>query len=496
MTAPSKPAAGELISTDPRTGAEVARFPVADTAAVIEAVDRAREAAQWWGGLEPKARKSWLLRFRAELSRRAEDLAAIVSAETGKPADDALLEVMLAVVHIDWAAKNAEKVLGRRKVSPGLLGANLAATVEYLPFGVVGVIGPWNYPVYTPMGSVTYALAAGNAVVFKPSELTPAVGQFIADTWAAACPGRPVLQVVHGARETGSALCRSGVDKLAFTGSARTARAVMAACAENLTPVTIEGGGKDAFIVDRDADIDAAVSAAAFGAFGNAGQTCAGVERVYVVDERYDEFVEKLAAAARPLRGGNDADAEYGPATMPKQLSIIAHHIDDALGRGARAVLGGRESVGETTVQPVILADVPEDSLAVTEETFGPTVVVNRVRSVDEAIERANNSNYGLSAAIMTGDLSRGRELARRLRTGAVAVNSFLSFASVPALPFGGLGDSGFGRIHGADGLREFSRPQSVAAQRFAAPMNLLAFHRRARDMKTVRLMLKHVYGR
>ncbi len=496
MTAPSTSTHGDLISTDPRTGSEVARFPIADAAAVARAVDAARPAAQWWGDLDPKARRAWLLRFRGELAGRAEELAAVVSAETGKPADDALLEVMLAVVHVDWAAKHAGKVLGRRKVSSGVLGSNLAATVEYRPFGVVGVIGPWNYPVYTPMGSVTYALAAGNAVVFKPSELTPAVGQFIADAWNAACPGQPVLQVIHGAGETGAALCRSGVDKLAFTGSARTARAVMSTCAETLTPVTIEGGGKDAFIVDRDADIDAAVQAAAFGAFGNAGQTCAGVERVYVVADRYDEFVDKLAAAARDIRGGDDDDADYGPATMPGQLKIIASHIDDALARGGRALVGGRESVGETTAQPVVLVDVPDDSSAVTDETFGPTVVVTRVADVDEAIDRANDSSYGLSAAIMTRNIARGRELARRLRTGAVAVNSFLSFASVPALPFGGIGDSGFGRIHGEDGLREFSRPQAVAAQRFKAPMNLLSFDRKDRDMKTVRLMLKHVYGR
>ncbi|KXP14111.1 aldehyde dehydrogenase [Tsukamurella pseudospumae] len=496
MTAPSNLQTGDLISTDPRTGAEVARFPVADAATVIEAVDAAREAAAWWGDLAPKARRSWLLRFRAELSRRAEELAAVISAETGKPTDDALLEVMLAVVHIDWAAKNAEKVLGRRKVPSGLLGANLAATVEYRPFGVVGCIGPWNYPVFTPMGSVSYALAAGNAVVFKPSELTPAVGQFLADTWNAACPGQPVLQVIHGGGETGAALCRSGVDKLAFTGSARTARTVMATCAESLTPVTIEGGGKDAFLVDSDADVDAAVDAAAFGAFGNAGQTCAGVERVYVVSDRYDEFVDKLVARTRALRGGDDDGADYGPATMARQLPIIAGHIDDALAHGGRALVGGRESVGETTVQPVVLVDVPEDSTAVTDETFGPTVVVNRVATIEEGIERANNSTYGLSAAIMTRNVSRGRELARLLRTGSVAVNSFLSFASVPALPFGGLGDSGFGRIHGADGLREFSRPQAVAAQKFTAPMNLLTFDRKARDMKAVRLMLRHVYGR
>ena len=496
MTAPSKTTTGDLISTDPRTGAEVARFPIADAASVVDAVDRGREAAQWWGDLEPKARRSWLLRFRSELARRSEDLAGVIAAETGKPHDDALLEVMLAIVHLDWAAKNAEKVLGRRKVGTGMMGANLTATVEHRPFGVIGVIGPWNYPVYTPMGSISYALAAGNAIVFKPSELTPAVGQFLADTWAAACPAQPVLQVVHGRGDTGAALCRSGVDKLAFTGSARTARTVMAACAETLTPVTIEGGGKDAMIVDADADVDAAVKAAAFGAYGNGGQTCAGVERVYVVADRYDEFVDKLAAASREIHGGETDGVDYGPATMPAQLQIIASHIDDALSRGGRALVGGRESVGERTVQPVLLVDVPDDSTAVTEETFGPTVVVTRVEDVDEAIDKANDSTYGLSAAIMTKNIDRGRELARRLRTGAVAVNSFLSFASVPALPFGGLGDSGFGRIHGADGLREFSRPQSVAAQKFALPMDLLSFTRKERDMKSVRMMLKHLYGR
>ncbi|GAB3133547.1 aldehyde dehydrogenase family protein [Tsukamurella serpentis] len=496
MTAPSNTATGELISTDPRTGAEVGRFPVADDAATTAAVVTARDAAQWWAGLPPKARRNWLLRFRGELARNSEELATLISAETGKPVDDAVLEVMLAVVHLDWAATHAEKELRRRAVPSGLLGANLTATVEYRPFGVVGVIGPWNYPVFTPMGSISYALAAGNAVVFKPSELTTAVGRFLADAWAATCPGTPVLQVIQGGGETGAALCRSGVDKLAFTGSAVTARAVMTTCARTLTPVTIEGGGKDAFIVADDADIDAAVDAAAFGAFGNAGQTCAGVERVYVVADRYEEFVEKLAAKARALRGGDDEAADYGPATMPEQLTIIRRHIDDALDRGARALVGGRDSVGATTAQPVVLVDVPHDSTAVTEETFGPTVVVTAVADVDEAIDLANTSSFGLSAAIMTRDVSRGRELARRLRTGSVAVNSFLSFASVPALPFGGLGDSGFGRIHGADGLREFSRPQAVAAQRFKPPMNLLTFDRKARDMTTVRMMLRHVYGR
>lgn len=496
MTVSPDQAVPGLISTDPRTGAELARFPIADGAAMTAAVARARGAATWWGELAPRARRSWLLRFRAELARRSNELARLIAEETGKPVDDALLEVMLAIVHLGWAAKNAAPVLRRRSVRPGLLAANLAATVEYRPFGVIGVIGPWNYPVYTPMGSISYALAAGNAIVFKPSELSPAVGQFLADTWHAACPAQPVLQVIHGAGETGSALCTAGVDKLAFTGSAATARVVMATCAATLTPVTIEGGGKDAMIVDADADLDAAAEAAAFGAFGNAGQTCAGIERVYVLRAVRDAFVDRFLERATKIRGGTDADAAYGPATMPRQLPIIARHIDDALARGGRALLGGPESVGGRVAQPVVLVDVPEDCAAVTEETFGPTVIINTVDSVDEAIERVNASSYGLSAAVMTGSARRGKDLARRLRSGAVAVNSFLSFASIPTLPFGGVGDSGFGRIHGADGLREFSRPQSVAAQRFAPPMNLLTFDRKPRDMKVVRALLGKVLSR
>ena len=209
-------------------------------------------------------------------------LAEVSHAETGKPHSDAQLEIVLAIDHIAWAAKHARKVLGPHRRSPGLLLANFVATVEYEPLGVVGVIGPWNYPVFTPMGSIAYALAAGNAVVFKPSEYTPGVGKWLVEAFADVVGEQPVLQLITGYGETGAALCRSGVDKLAFTGSARTGRKVMAACAEKLTPVVIEGGGKDSLLVDEDADLDAAADAAIWGGMSNAGQTCVGVERVYV----------------------------------------------------------------------------------------------------------------------------------------------------------------------------------------------------------------------
>ncbi|WP_433790890.1 aldehyde dehydrogenase family protein [Actinoplanes sp. CA-252034] len=440
-------------------------------------VERARSAARWWGGLGHNGRRARLLAWKRHIARQISELAALVAEETGKSPDDAALEVMLAVEHLDWAARNAGKVLGRQRVPSGMLAANHVATLEYLPLGVIGVIGPWNYPVYTPLGSVSYALAAGNAVVLKPSEHTPRTGAWLADAWAAAVPGEPVLQTVLGDGAVGAELTRSGVDKIAFTGSAATARKVMATCAETLTPLVVEGGGKDAMIVAADADLDAAARAAAFGGFGNAGQTCAGVERVYVERAVYPEFLDRLSGLVP------------GPQLMttPEQPSIVRAHVDDALARGGRVVVGG-PSDASSPVAAVILAEVPEDSLAVTEETFGPTLVVNPVDNVDEGIRLTNASKYGLAASVFSKDSHRATGIARRLRTGAASVNAVLGFAGVPSLPFGGVGDSGFGRIHGADGLRELSRAQAVTRQRFAAPMDLM---RLDRDPKVMRRALK-----
>src|SRR3954451_7314217 len=254
-------------STDPASGAVVGVSPVHDADAVRETVERARPAAAAWRELGFDGRRTRLAAYRGYLARRMHELADLMHRENGKPHADAILEITLAIDHLAWAGAHARKTLGSRKVSAGLLAANHAAYLEYQPMGVIGVIGPWNYPVYTPMGSISYALAAGNAVVFKPSEYTPAIGAWLAAAWRAAVPDAvDAFQVVTGFGETGSALCRAGVDKLAFTGSAPTGRKVMAACAENLVPVLMELGGKDAMIVDDDADVAAAADAAVWGA--------------------------------------------------------------------------------------------------------------------------------------------------------------------------------------------------------------------------------------
>jgi acyl-CoA reductase-like NAD-dependent aldehyde dehydrogenase len=386
-------------------------------------------------------------------------------------------------------------VLGLKKVRAGLLAANHAAYVEYQPMGVVGVIGPWNYPVFTPMGSIAYALAAGNAVVFKPSEYTPAIGAWLAAAWRAAVPDvEDAFGVVTGFGETGAALCRAGVDKLAFTGSAPTGRKVMAACAENLVPVLMELGGKDAMIVDDDADVAAAADAAVWGAMSNAGQTCIGIERVYATAPVYDRFVAEVTAKVKKLRPGSDDAAAYGPMTMASQADVVQRHLADATASGGRAVTGGTVDGG--FIAPTVLLGVPENSSAVREETFGPTLTITKVRDAEEALERANDTSYGLGGSVFSRSKGRALDLARRMRSGMTSINSVITFASVPALPFGGVGDSGFGRIHGADGLKEFTRAKAITRQRVALPVNLMSFGRPASAADALARVIGLVHGR
>ncbi|SNT09092.1 Acyl-CoA reductase [Asanoa hainanensis] len=485
---------GALVSTNPATGEEVGRFPVADADDVARAVERAREAAAFWVGLGHAGRRARLLRWRALLAQRVEEVAGLVSREGGKPIAEAIVETAAAIDHIDWAARNAKRVLGPRRVRGRLTLAEFSAHLEYQPMGVVGVIGPWNYPVVTPLGTVAYALAAGNTVVFKPSEYTPAVGQWLVDTFAEVVPEQPVLQIVHGLGEVGAALCHAGVDKVAFTGSTATGKKVMAACAETLTPVLIEAGGKDALIVDDDADVAAAAEACVWGALTNAGQTCLAIERVYAVAPVYDAFVAEVVRRAGALKVGYGEGYDIGPITMPKQIDIIRRHIDDALVNGGRAVLGGREAVEPPFVHPTILVDVPEDSAAVREETFGPTLTISKVADVDEAVRLANASTYGLGGAVF--GKRRAVAAARRLRTGMASVNSVITFIGMSSLPFGGVGNSGFGRTHGDDGLREFSRSKAITTRRGPSALKAMTFERTPAHVARIIKAVKLVYGR
>jgi len=481
-------------SHNPVNNEVIASHVITDEAGVREAVATARAASQQWRDLGFKGRKKILLKWSTYLMENVDELAELVSLETGKPTSDAKLEAALAAGHIAWAARHAESVMRTAYRSPGLLMANMSATVERSPVGVVGVIGPWNYPVFTPLGSIAYALAAGNTVVFKPSEYTPAVGEYLARTFIDATLVADVFICVTGLGETGKFLCESGVDKLAFTGSTRTAKIVAATCAAHMTPVVLECGGKDPVIVAHDADIDRAADATVWSAFSNAGQTCIGAERVYVDERVADKFIAKVLEIAKTIHPGAPGMGKYGPTTMPKQIPIIQSHIDDAISRGATVLLGGSNSVKAPFVEPVIFCNVPEDSIAMTEETFGPTIAINKVKTMAEAIELSNATRYGLGASVWSK--RRGKQIASQLHTGMVAINSVISFAAVDSVPFGGVKDSGYGRIHGPEGILEFTYPRTIVRARFQLPIAFTSFKRTTGSDKLIVAVTKFLKGR
>ncbi|AHH15637.1 aldehyde dehydrogenase [Nocardia nova SH22a] len=480
-----------LKSHDPRTGEFIAEYPIMDAAAVSGVVRAARSAETWWAAIGFAGRKRWLLEWKRHITRSAGELAELICTETGKPRVDAAIEIMLAVEHLNWAARNAEKFLGRGGLASTWLTRNQRATVGYLPLGVVGVLGSPNSPVATPMGSIAYALAAGNAVVFKPSELTPGVGVWLAASWADLAPNKPVLQAITGTTCTSAELCRARVDKVAYAGSEAGAREVIELCAPTLTPVVVEKAGKGTMIVHVDAKLDVAAEAAVFGAMSNAGQNPAGIQRAYVAESVYDSFLEEVVAQARSLRPGGDRRASYGPMIMESQVDVVRRQIKDAIARGGRAVVGGLESIREPYVEPIVLTDVPEDSQAITSEAVGPVLIVNRVADIDDAIARINAADQGLAVSVFTRDVRGVSAFAERIRTGVVTVNSTMAYAANPAVPVGGVGEYGQGHTHGEAGLREFSRTLAITEKRYRGPVDMSSFERHPRHLRLTRAIFR-----
>ncbi len=442
---------------------------VAEDAAA--AVERARRAFAAWGVLGPAERAPYLRALRRTVARRADRIADVVCQETGKPRADVILaEVLHAAAHADWCARNAARALGPRRVSPRPLYWK-AAWVEYHPRGVAAVITPWNYPFLLPFLPAVTALAAGCTVVVKPSELTPASGGLVAELAADAGLPAGVVQVVQGEAATGAALVRAGVDVAAVTGSAATGRQVAALAAEQLTPLVLELGGKDAMVVLEDADLRRAARAAVWGACFNAGQSCVAVERVYAVQAVHDRFLAELEAAFADVGAGGGDACDVGPIIHAARLDVLERQVADALAKGAQLRCGGRRADGRAAdgrcwFEPTLLAGADHTMLVMREETFGPILPVMRVPDEAAAIALANDSPYGLHASVWTADPARGRRVAARLRAGAVAVNDCLVNYAVPGLPFGGVGASGYGRQGGVEGLRAYCATKSVTADR------------------------------
>ena len=496
-------AAAEGIPVEnPATGEVIATVPRLDAAGVAALAARARAAQPAWAALGFAGRAKVLRRAQKWVIDNADRIVDTIVAETGKTHEDALInEVNYGAAAFGFWAKHAAGYLADEKVrsaSPFVTGRRLV--VRYEPLGVVGVIGPWNYPLTNSFGDCIPALAAGNAVVLKPSEVTPLTSQLLADGLRTCGLPEDVLLVATGDGATGAALVDEA-DMIMFTGSTRTGKAIMERAARTLTPVSLELGGKDPMIVLADADVERAASAAAYYSMQNAGQTCISVERVYVEAPVYDAFVEGLTRKVAALRQGPDGgpgSVDVGAVTFGPQLDVVARHVDEARAAGARVLTGGgaREGAGRF-YEPTVLVDVDHSMTCMTEETFGPTVPVMKVADADEAVRLANDSEYGLAASVWTRDARRGEAIARRIEAGAVCVNDAQLNYMALELPMGGWKASGLGSRHGADGIRKYTRRQALLVTRFAPPGGDLQFHPfKARRTRLMRGLFKLVYGR
>jgi len=459
---------------DPRTGEVTAEIPEHGVEDVQAAVDRARAAYVNWSKLPFGDRLDHVLAVRDLLLDRQDQVVDVICKETGKLEQEAVLAELMATCElIEYYRKHGAKALRPQRVPAGAMLPHKKAWIVYEPMGVVGVISPWNYPLTLAMTATVSAVLAGDSVVLKPSEVTPLVGlevgKLFADARSDAGEHPDLVQVVTGRGQTGDALVRSGVQKVAFTGSVRTGKLVMQAAAENLTPVVLELGGKDPMIVCDDANLERAASGAVWGAFTNSGQTCIAVERVYVQDSVYDRFVDLVVDKTKALRQGVGAGHDFGSMTFAPQVDIVERHVDDAVAKGARALVGGhRVDQPGLWFEPTVLVDVDHTMDVMREETFGPVLPIMPFKDDADALRLANDSSYGLNSSVWSGDAGRAEELGGQIQAGNVCINDCLVNYAVGSLPFGGVKDSGIGRVHGVDGLRAFSNTKSILASRVA----------------------------
>jgi acyl-CoA reductase-like NAD-dependent aldehyde dehydrogenase len=469
-----KPEGNSVEVHNPATGELIATVPALEPEQVGEVAERARAAQPAWEAIGFEGRARILRRMQKWTLDNSERIIETIVRENGKTYEDAqLAEVSYAASAFGFWAKNAPKYLADEKVrsaSPFVLGRKLA--VRYAPVGVVGVIGPWNYPLTNSFGDCIPALAAGNSVILKPATLTPMTSLLMHEGLLECGLPDDVFAVTVGQGSAiGNALI-DAVDFVMFTGSTEVGKKVMERAAQTLTPTAMELGGKDPMIVLRDANLERAANAAVHYSMQNGGQTCISVERVYVEEPIYDEFVakvtEKMGALRQGVPGGPGA-VDVGAMTSPSQTDLVEEHVNDAVAKGARAVVGGKRGEGTGDFfEPTLLVDVDHSMEALTEETFGPTLPVMKVADVEEAVRLANDSPYGLQASVWTKDTEEGERIARRLESGVVCINDAqLNYVALE-LPMGGWKDSGVGSRHGANGIRKYTKQQTLLVTRFA----------------------------
>ena len=464
------PATETIDVLNPATGSVVDSITASTPESIAATVARVRANQAEWEALGIEGRYPWLGKLRDWILDNTERISDTMQAETGKVRADVSLDLGYVADLINFYGSKAAGYIGDETVRPNspLLAAK-KLTIQYRPFPVVGVISPWNFPLAMALGDSIPALQAGAAVVVKPSEFTPLSLIEIIKAWKEEIGAPDVFDCVQGTGEAGGALI-DNVDYIQFTGSDRTGRKVMARAAETLTPVSLELGGKDPMIVLSDADVDRAANAAAWGGMVNSGQLCISVERIYVEEPVYDEFVAKLTEQVRSLRQGADGrkpEKDVGAMTSPNQTAIVAGQVDDALANGARALTGGKKLDGPGDYyEPTVLVDVDHSMKVMQDETFGPVVGVMKVRDSEEALRLANDTRYGLAASVF-GEKERAERIARRVEAGSVNVNDVITNMAAMGVPMGGWKQSGIGFRHGEYGIKKYCRAESIVVTRF-----------------------------
>lgn len=476
-------------------------FDCAGEADIALALARARAAQRQWAEVPVAERARAILKVRDRVLAAREEIVACVIRETGKPPVDALsMEIYATLDFMSYYARRAARTLAPRRVPlHGPMAFMKKLTLVPRPLGVVGIITPWNGPFVLSMNPTTQALLAGNAVLLKGSEVTPASTAMVGKVFRDAGFPEGLVQVITGDGQTGAALVESGVDKISFTGSIATGRKIGEACGRQLIPCTLELGGTDAMIVCDDADVEHAATGAVMGAFMNAGQVCIGTQRVLATPGIYEALVARVTEKCRALRQGHELGPEedVGPVILDRQMPIIERHVQDALAKGARLLAGGqrRSDLRGLYYEPTVLADCTTDMLVMREEAFGPVLAMAKVADEEQALAVANDSACGLAGNVWSRDERKAFALACRMETGSVTLNDASVVYGLPEAPFGGVKASGVGRVNGVDGLLGYSRLLPVIGGRFGNGKPLGAYPYTAKKLQGLQKAVDFFWG-
>lgn len=490
-----------IIEKNPATLAEIKQFKPSTPDDVSKAVQEAHEGFETWSSLSYSERGAYLLKAREYILDHLDEIAAVISESNGKPKVEALSSDIFPICDlIYYFAKNTESLLKPEKLSIGVMALlGRRSKIYYEPLGVVGIISPWNFPFSIPMSGIVMALMAGNCVVLKPADATANVGFKIEEIFRSIHLPKGVFTHLPGGAETGEALLNSELNKVVFTGSVRIGKRVMEVCAKRLIPCTLELGGKDPMIVCHDAHLENAAKAAAWGAFCNAGQVCASVERLYVDEKIADVFIKKVVEKTKKLKQGisDNYDIDIGPLTTEAQLKIVETQIEEAKNRGAKILTGGERNLQYPGYffKPTVLTQVDHTFRCMSEETFGPTLPIMTFKTEEEAVRLANDSTYGLTASVWTKDLKRGEKLAKQIKSGTVMVNECTYSYAISQTPWGGLNQSGFGRTHGKVGLHELVHMKHIHVNLLPFIQDFWWFGYNQKLYKTLKYLSRNLTG-